>query len=892
MTDAAAPADDAAPSGEADTPGPAGDVVTVAVDLNGRATTIDVRGDEAAVDAIRERCGLTGTKYVCGGGVCGACTVLVDGTPTATCLLPATALDGAAVTTVEGLAADGLHAAQRAFMVHDGLQCGYCTPGFVVGAAAFVDRWRAEHGAVEPDRHTVADALAGHLCRCGAYAGIHRAVAAACRGDFDEAVDVTPARVEAEAEVTGAARYTTDVALPGLLHGAITRSPVAAGTVRHVDLKPARAIDGVRAVVDLRPGDPRVRWVGQPLAAVAADDPATARRAARAVALDITPQPAVLDVDAAVADGAPVVHADRRARRAAPNASEGFVLPVPWRGNRRGPGLVSWLGAVANRRIAAARQRSDPRLVEATFTTAVQVHTSFEPHAAVADWSDAQRLRLWVSTQAVDTVRAEAAGHTGLPADRVEVLAAHVGGGFGSKQGLTAETVAAIELSRRARAPVKVVLDRAEELTAAGLRPASRTDIALLADDDGDLAALTVDTDNDGGVSVGVLTASLTMLFYGRGPRRSRDHDVVTNAPPGAPFRGPGGPPAIWALEQAVDEAAHRLAEDPLALRRRWDGNDRRRRLYDRAATLQGWRDRPLSGSVTGRFRRGVGVAAAGWFYFADPNVTVTVGVEDGRLTVSTASQDMGTGSRTVLARAVADVFGIAPGEVGVDIGRSGAIEGVAPPHGPASGGSRTTASLWPAAVAAATRLRDAIGGDPWTAHEGRSVTARRPADGRLRALSMPALGMQMGRGFTGAVHLTEVEVDTRTGRVRVLRVWAGIAVGRILVPALARSQCEGSVVQGIGYALYERRRLDPHTGTTLTANLEDYRIPQLGDTPEIDVHFDEEGWEHVPGGGVGLGEVATIGVAASVGNAIHNATGWRPLDLPVTPDRVVEALR
>jgi len=497
-----------------------------------------------------------------------------------------------------------------------------------------------------------------------------------------------------------------------------------------------------------------------------------------------------------------------------------------------------------------------------------------------------------VSTQTVEAVRAAVAGRTGLAEERVEVVATHVGGGFGSKQGLTHETVAAIELSRSARAPVKVVLDRVEELTATGLRPGSRTDIALLAGDDGNVAALTVDTDNDGGISVGTLTAALTMAFYGRGPRRARDHDVLTNAPPGAPFRGPGGPPALWALEQAVDEAAHRLGEDPLALRRRWDGNERRRRLYDWAAALPAWRERPASGSATGRFRRGIGVAAAAWAYFADPAASVAVGIERGRLTVSTAVQDMGTGSRTVLARAVAEVFDVAPGAVEVDIGRSGAVDGAAAPHGPGSGGSRTTTSLWPAAVAAAIELRDAIGTDAWTAHEGRCATARRPSDGRFRAVSVPALGMQIGRGFSGAVHVSEVEVDTRTGRTHALRVWAGIAAGRIFVPTLARSQCEGSVVQGLGYALYEQRRLDPHTGTTLTANLEDYRIPQLGDSPEIDVHFDETGWEHVPGGGVGLGEVATIGVAASVGNAIHNATGWRPLDLPVTPDRVVTALR
>ena len=152
--------------------------------------------------------------------------------------------------------------------------------------------------------------------------------------------------------------------------------------------------------------------------------------------------------------------------------------------------------------------------------------------------------------------------------------------------------------------------------------------------------------------------------------------------------------------------------------------------------------------------------------------------------------------------------------------------------------------------------------------------------------------GIQAGRGFSGAVHVSQVEVDTRTGTTRVLTVHGGIAAGVIHEPVLARSQCEGSIIQGVGLALYEQQVLDPHTGLTLTANLEDYRIPQLGDTPEITIHFHEEGWDRVPGGGVGIGEVATMSPAASIGNAIFNATGWRPTTMPIRPDRVVEALR
>ncbi|KIF03427.1 xanthine dehydrogenase, partial [Streptomyces sp. RSD-27] len=174
----------------------------------------------------------------------------------------------------------------------------------------------------------------------------------------------------------------------------------------------------------------------------------------------------------------------------------------------------------------------------------------------------------------------------------------------------------------------------------------------------------------------------------------------------------------------------------------------------------------------------------------------------------------------------------------------------------------------------------------------GTRVTGRRPRDHRGFALPFTLGGLAVGRGFTGSVQVAEVEVDTRLGTTRALRVWNGISAGRIHQDRLARNQCEGAVVQGVGYALYEERRTDPVTGRVLTENLEDYRIPGIGDAPEITVHFHQEGFEHVPGGGVGLGEVATLPTAAAVANAVHDATGWRPYDLPIRPDRLLEGLR
>lgn len=858
-------------------------MVTFSTNINGVDREVDLVGHESAVDVIRGPLGLTGTKLVCEGGVCGACTVQIEGKPVVGCLTPATAMADVEVVTIEGLeTAGGLHPVQRAFMAHDGLQCGYCTPGFVVDAVAFVDGWRAANGDIAPDRHEIANALAGHLCRCGAYEGIYRAVVAACLGEHD-GPEVEPARVDAEAKVTGAAVYTADRVLPDMLEAVIVRSPVAAGVVASLP------DDATSVVVDLLGEDRVVRWAGQPIAAVAAESLAEARAAGVAILPDIEPRPFVIDPAAAKVEGAPLVFEDRAARRLAPSSAEGAAAPARWSGNVRKGAPTPFFASKAKRRVRHAREEGSDRLVELTVSTSPQLHTSFETHCSVADWSDPQILRMWISTQGVTHIAEELAEHFHLEHDQIEVISDFVGGGFGSKLSVTDDMIAAAELSRLARRPVRLVLDRGEELTATGNRPGSHTEISMLLDDDDDVAAIVVDAESHGGVSVNGLYGLLCMLVYDRSPRVAHDQDILTNAPPGSPFRGPGGPTYAWALEQAVDQLAHQIGRDPISLRQQWDGNERRQGLYEWAAALDVWTGRSKTGSTAGRFRRGVGVAAANWMYMVDPDTEVRVSVQDGRLVVSCATQDMGTGSKTVLARAVASVFGVSPVEVDVRIGRAADGE----PHGPTSGGSRTTASIWSTAVEAAEDLAEELGTTVvGPEHNGAEASAHRGGDRNIRAVPMTMNNIQIGRGFSGAVHVSEVEVDTRTGKTRVLSVHGGLAIGTPYAPQLATSQCEGSIIQGIGLALYENQILDPHTGQTLTANLEDYRIPQLGDIPEITIHFHEPGWDHVPGGGVGLGEVATISPAASVANAIFNATGWRPTDAPVRPDRLLEGLR
>ncbi len=618
------------------------------------------------IDLVRETHGLTGTKLVCGAGVCGACTVLVDGKPVVSCLMPASAAANCAVTTVEGIGAEQLHPVQKAFMAHDALQCGFCTPGFIVEAAAFHDGWRAARKQAEPSREEIAAALAGHLCRCGAYAGIYRAVAEACAGKFDGA-EVKPARVEARAKVTGAAKYTVDIKHPGQLEGAILRSPHAHARVLEIDCSAARVASGVSAAVPLVAAGDVVRYFGEPIAAVAAADLALAKVALARIKIEYEPLPAAVGYDAARAKGAPQLYSGLF--KSAPNVGEGVSLPAFWKGNLRGPSSAFSLRAgQARRAIASARRRNDPLLVDGTWRTDAQCHTSFEPHAAVAHF-ERGRLTVQLSTQAAHHLSRRIAEHFGLSTSKVRVVAEHIGGGFGAKLGLTSETIAAVTLAREAKAPVRVVFDRHEELSVAGYRPGAEMELALLPSSSGGLKAFTLKATADTGVGINSAIASLGRFIYAADAKALDDYDAVSNLAPGAPFRGPGGPVLCFALEQAVDEAAERLKVDAIALRQRWDHDPNRQRLYRWAADLAVWRQRQPTGTQQGRLRRGIGVAAANWLYLYQPEADMELAVRGGRLVASMGVQDMGTGSRGVIAATVAGAFGLEPGDVEVRLG-------------------------------------------------------------------------------------------------------------------------------------------------------------------------------------------------------------------------------
>ena len=412
--------------------------------------------------------------------------------------------------------------------------------------------------------------------------------------------------------------------------------------------------------------------------------------------------------------------------------------------------------------------------------------------------------------------------------------------------------------------------------------------------------------------------AGLARLIYKAESKALHDYDVVSDLPPGSPFRGPGGPPMAFALEQAVDEAALRLGQDPLALRKRWDSNPTRARLYDWAMSLDVWKTRGQP-SGDGRFRRGVGAAAGYWLYLWQADTQAKLALENGRLVAEMAVQDIGTGTRTVIADTLAREFGLDAREIEVRLGDSQL------PLGPGSGGSRVTASIVPTLLAASAKLKARVqsgakaplpgSNAPWrdliAASPDLAVTAGRPEDDKRNIYGHGSLlheaglvgrifgwmlrrrqQIAVGAGAPSSVQVIEVEVDTWLGRVRVLRAWSGLSVGRLAAPALARNQAAGAFVQSLGHSLYEGREIDARTGHVLTVNLDDYRTPGIADMPPLDVHFDETGFDHVLGHSVGIGEVAAVPTPAALANAVRNALGVRATEIPLRPDRLLALIQ
>jgi CO/xanthine dehydrogenase Mo-binding subunit len=696
-------------------------------------------------------------------------------------------------------------------------------------------------------------------------------------------------RVDGLQRIRGEARYTADIQLPGMLHTAVLRSPYAHARVARIDLEPARTSPGVRAV--LGPGELEVLvdepgYVGQPVAAVAADTIGQAQAAVAAIAVDWEPLEPLLDPDEAV-------------RR------ESFT----------NDGADTYERGDYERGIADADV-----VVEAEYRTQVVLHNSMETHQAICHWEE-DGITIYISTQYIWGIRRDMAQHLGLPLDKVRVICHAMGGGFGAKNGPGDYTPIAAELAKRTNRPVRCALTRREENIAAGNRNATIQRLGVGVRSDGRLSALGGEFVNAVGFSGWSMTTEGPMqMLYACDNVRTVNYGAKLNTPPNAAFRAPGFVEGTFGLECLLDEAAAKLDLDPLELRKRnyadSDLLDDRpfssknlAECYRRAEPHWARRNEVRARSH-GPWKHGIGLASQIWYGGGGPPSYAWIRLGgDGRAQVVTAMQDIGTGTRTAMAQIAAEELGIPVDRVQVSLGDS-----ARGPFASVSAGSSTVPSMGPAVRSAAADVKRQLLEIAAQRHhleegvldikDGRIVSADGGSWPVEEITGLLEDGQILGRGARGpnptgmrvltfGVQVAEVAVDTETGEVRVDKIVAIHDVGRVINRLGAESQVEGGIIQGIGHTLSEERIVDPATGSILTRTLDAYRMPTIADVPEVVTELIDVPDPHLTNlGSKGLGEPPIIPVAAAIANAIRDATGANVRSLPITREEMLRALR
>ena len=683
-------------------------------------------------------------------------------------------------------------------------------------------------------------------------------------------------RVSAAEKVRGTAEYSMDKRPEGLLYGRLVCVQIPNAEVS-VDLTPALAIDGVEAAVVLREG--RTRYNGQAVAAVAARTPELAEDGARAVQLDVT------------AHSWGVTHAQATAERA-PQVDEERPNRGP-RGRR---------GTHGDEEATAAALEGAEVVVETEYYVPVQHHASLEPHGVVADFRGGDEATVYASTQVVFGIPGSAARELGLKRRDVRCVTEHMGGGFGSKFSMDVAGRAACKLAKETGKPVYLFNDRVQEFQTAGNRSGSLQTLRAGAKADGTLCGLHTVMDKLGGLGRG--PGARQPYIYEVESSYTAEFAVHTHTDSSRAMRAPGHPQVSFAIESTLDQLAYGLGMDLVEIRKRNLASDVYHRQLDRVAREIGWDDHPhrtAPGRGDGWTAEGIGFGVATWGGGGRPGAGAEVRIDPGGgVVASIGVQDIGTGVRTLVSMIAAEELGLRAEDVLPRIGDTSLPQGVG------SGGSVTTGSVSPVVKSAAWRARGAFAEHlaPILGCEVEAVTFR---GGEVRGggkglswkeacASLPPEGLAaqgewieelQASGVHGA-QAARVRVDLMTGEVKVLKMVAVQDSGLVLNPLTWRSQVNGSMIQAIGQALYEERVMDPDLGLQLNANFGDYKIPGSLEIPELVSIIDEEDTRQAP---IGVGEPPVIPGVGAIANAVHNACGARVTSLPLTPDKVLEAL-
>ena len=746
-----------------------------------------------------------------------------------------------------------------------------------------------------------------------------------------------PIRHDGNDKVTGRARYSADITLPRLLHGKILRSPHAHAKINSIDTSKALALDGVLAVVtsadfaqpsgkvtDLGEGAmANPKWIsnncmaaekalykGHAVAAVAATSLQLAEQAAALIEVDYEVLPAVVNLEAAMKDGAPVLH-ERLA-----NSQDVNIRPGGLRDDED-------TGKATNISNHFVFDLGDPEegfkkadiIVEREFRTATVHQGYIEPHAATAMWGEDGKLTIWGSSQGHFQIRDLTSLVLGVPVSQIKVVPMEIGGGFGGKTVIYLEPVAAA-LSKKARRPVKISMGRAEVFEATGPTSGSYIRAKIGVDKDGMITAADITMIYEAGGFPGspiVQACQCVLTPYNIADGRIEGYDVVVNKPKAAAYRAPGVPAAAFAVESVIDEICQKLGMDPLEFRVKNGSKEGSRRIPGPVLQRVGYMETLAAAMDTDHYKsklegpnRGRGVAAGFWFNGTGPACATASVNADGTVSLVEGSPDIG-GNRAALAMQVAEVLGIPAEDVHPTIGDTDSVGYTSL----TAGSGATFKSGWAVYEAAhdikqqllqrAARIWDVdlenvefINGEISHTSDPELKLSFKQLAARLVGTGGPVVGRgnvnPAGVGNAFAVHIVDVEVDPDTGKVDVLRYTALQDVGKAIHPSYVEGQLQGGVAQGIGWALNEEYVYND-SGEMANSSFLDYRMPTSLDLPMIDTVIVEVANPGHPFGVRGVGEVCIVPPMGAMANAIHNALGVRMGVLPMSPGNVLEAL-
>jgi len=727
-------------------------------------------------------------------------------------------------------------------------------------------------------------------------------------------------RIDAYDRVSGSAIYPSDVILPDMLHAAVLSCPHAHALVKKVDTAAAEKMPGVRAILKdgvvgtnipwfagrggftSRLFDPHCRYDGDEVAVVAADTIYQAWDAVRAIKVEYEVLPRVTTIEAAAKPDAPAVR-------------DGGNTPAASQPYTRGD-------------VEAGFKAADV-VLEHTFTTPCELHNPMELHGCVAKW-DGPRLTVWESTQGVYAVQTGVASALNLPLANVRVIGHYMGGGFGSKLSHGKYSVMAAVLARKTGRAVRLFLTREQVCMSMGNRPANTISLKVGAKKDGTLVAFQSRVVGSGGAYSEGGTGGVDYVIrelYTCPNVRCENSSVFINAGPQRAFRAPGHPQGAWALEGILDALAAKLGMDPIALRlqnislvsQTRDGNPPYTSTgfsdcLKKGAAAFGWAEARARRPLPSHIKRGVGVAGGMWQGGGgSPPATAIVKLfADGSANLNMGASDIGCGTKTWGAQIVSEELGVPVDRISVEHADTGTTQFATP-----SGGSKTVPTESPAIRSAALEVKQQL--LTMAAEQlklpaadlelrGNEVVSKTDATKKVALNQIQAFGRRgllVGIGYRvpnppgkavnpfGA-QFAEVEVNTKTGEIKVLRFLAAHDSGRIMNTKMFQNQVFGGITMGIGFALTEDRVMDDRQlGKLLTANLHDYKMPTALDAPAdktvvvVDPH--DNAFSNT--GAKGVGEPATIPTAPAIANAVFQATGLRLTDAPMSPARVLRAM-